>query len=345
MDREDMWSMLHHIARSATSRSLIPLYPDRTRAELPATGSAIDCDTRWRRIYPGQRVAVAAPRRGLSSQPDFEVGTVSAISPALITLTSSLSKTYPKDSYVYPLIEVDPSEARYAIRAMTGSKGQLRLAMSETPGRSAIPALTIPGLPIAYNGHPVLRWEAAGDGDPSVGYVHELRVQSSGRGRVIDKSQARPRLMVRDARRTVSRAQWYEIAKTFDACKGMTSSFIFTVPLSPIEPVSVSGSTLVVRAVGPVQDWARIPYVSVRKVDGSNVIRKVSSVNRSSGSDSLTLSEVLGLDLSEIAFVSIAVLARFESEELVESWVTDEMAVVSFSIIELINEQSVEVFS
>lgn len=343
-DRAALWQAREYSRRGGIARQLVPLFCDAidSTAVMP-NATTIPAVTTDRRFYPGARAIVASPARG-NFRATWEVFVIGAVAADSITVSGGgLGLLYPRGSRVYPLLECDAVQTR-SVSMLTRDSGSIQFAARETPGPSALPALIQPGdaSPVpTYGGKPL--WNPGGGFDSvASGFASEFRSATLGAGIVFNATGARPRLVVSGGALGITRAKAIETTRFFDYCCGSLRPFLFVDPAALFTVTAVAGSTVTVAAAGPVTAWNAVTHFAAIAANGTPTVRPLVGVARGGASDVLTLSAPLGLTVPQIARASIAFNARFLADELTETWITDQLAAVEWSVTELLEEKTVE---
>lgn len=340
--------MLAH--RAATSRSLFPLVSDLTTLTAPASeeGTTLACDTTYRRIYSGMRIAVFPDDDALHPS-SFEVAEVTDVADAMITISSGLARSYPAGAVVVPLIEARV-QLQLQGNIFTDETVELTLEAIESIGSTQIPTTagfrTIPDgfddylgfpifdIPINYNAP--IPWGVSRLGEFSEAGIDSLPDVFGAYGR---DTFSLPILCK-------SRAEAWKVISLFDSRAGRALPFWLLSPVTEYEVASVlaAGLVVVVKAVGPEQDWTFRPYIGMVLSDGSRVIRKIASVVRNAGQDFLILDDAVpGLSANDIVTCTSAHLVRLDSDELEEKWHNTEVMETDLPVISLLEEKELEI--
>ena len=336
-------SLTSFLQRSAQSRSLFPLFSDQSRATAASSGSTINCPTDYRRVSVGSRVVIMSEASGA-----FDVRTVISKTSSTITVDSPLSTTFPIDSLVLPLLEsrVLLSSAGLII---TDRLGSAKVEGYELPGPwcadpSAAPNSTPAGFS-SYLGHPIL--------DIPLNYTSPLGFEinregahtGTGISQAVEVFGSRARVSLELPFLFTSRAEWWKLNTLLDSRCGRTFPFWVPSPTEDYEVDSYTVSGLKVKANGPELDWQYRPYIYLAKLDGTVQVRTVVSHLRSGGLDTLVLDTPFTSPTSgsPVSRVGICYLARLDSDEIEESWITDETCEVTLKVVELLEEKSVTI--
>lgn len=347
----ESWLVRNLMRRMGVCRSLVPLWPDHTYLTAPSSGATLTCDVALRRIFPGARVAIAAPFAGGVAYQQFETGIVASASGTTLTLTASPSVVYPIGSRVVPLLECDVL-LESSPRSLGGGKISIELLAAEVPGGAALPPLASPGDAIAfstYAGYPVfdpgfnrhIGWRSDGEG-----WRRDAISSTLGLGNVHYLLGPRPAAWSSRRADAVCRAEAWDLLRFWDFCRGPAFPFFAPSPLPAMELKAITTTTLQVTAAGPLQDWIDYPYIAVmkRQADsGAARVRPIQSVTRLSGVDTITLSDPLdAMTLAQVAYATPAALMRFDAQDLLEKWISSRRLALAFNLIEVLNERTVE---
>ncbi len=343
----DAWQLQMVVQRLSQTDQLLPLFSDFAKITAAASGDTLTCVTSDRRFFEGGRVIIAQLVNA-ASLVNFEVGTIAAggVAAGAITLTASVSRTYPAGSRVYPAIEAKMNLSG-SLEVVSDQKLVTRLRWAEVIGASQLPGLadadTTPAGFNEYDGEPILHitpnWRQHGTGPRRVG-----RSSASGRSASTATWGARPLFAKPLGWQFGTRAAAFDLLRFFDSRAGRAFPFLLPSFLDDFTPLALGTTTIDVSPNGPVFDYSHITHIAILMDDGSVVVRAKDSVARLSASvDEITLDSALpsGLLLEDVRRVSACHRVRFDTDEMVERWRTDAVAELSARVIEVINDKVV----
>ncbi|MEM1208431.1 MAG: hypothetical protein AAGI54_04110 [Planctomycetota bacterium] len=343
------------LSRAADARSLAPLWPDQTQLTAAASASAttLACDTTYRRLSAGARVLVIEPRRRVVAQ-TWEVATIDALTDTSITLDAGLVSAYTAAARVVPLIEAEVGLSQDA-RLGSNRTGAWGWRALERVGPMTLDPVAAPGsLPAGFDTHddgtlgelpildlPCCDWARGLE----AGLARVGTLETLGQGEVPEVLGPRAALRFGFDVLALGRAKAWAIKSFFDSRAGSCYPFYACTPMTYDLDAVASTSRLDVAAVGDVDDWGRRPLLFVLETDGTAHVRGVSSVTRVGGVDQVTLDAAISplLSAANIRLVGWAVLGRFDTDELAETWVTDGQMSASLSVVELPVEKEVTI--
>lgn len=228
---------------------------------------------------------------------------------------------------------------------------EVELDALEVVGKTALPALCPPGtlppdyptydgLPILTMPHGILTPEGV-----EMGIVREGEFDAVGLGGTGQWYGDRGRWTFTIPMVFLTRAEAWKFMKFFDSRAGRAWPFWLASPTSDYTATAITTTTIAVDASGLEGDWDDRPWIAIHLGDGTVYIRGVASVVRSGGTDTVTFDAALpeAPVLADIRRTCIAYKCRFDSDELVEHWITTEHMQTEVSVIELLGEKSVTI--
>jgi hypothetical protein len=140
------------------------------------------------------------------------------------------------------------------------------------------------------------------------------------------------------------RASVYRLIRFYDSRGGIRKPFWFVLPMGLFEPAVIdTGFVDVERGIFLDTLEEFLPYVGVVLTDGTQYIRGVSSITDTGTYFRIAFDAVIpATTLAQIARVSPAMLCRFDTQ-LTEQWSTDTVCDLTFSMVEVRNEDTVVV--
>lgn len=330
-DRDAMPIVQALMMRAGSARSIVPLYPDQAKLIEPA-GQNLQCTSlTGRRYMPGGRCVIAKARSS-SHFMTWTVCDITSINGDTITLAQAPGD-FPAGSRVYPAIEGD-LVLNSRVVAMTNEVLNGQLTFRETDGLSALDPTTAPGINPAdfdtHNGLPIFDlitdWKSVATGVHRVGSTAAV-----GTGMYTEVYGARPYVVTESSFTAMSRETAARVIRFWDSRGGRCYPFWAMTPVSEFTVITQVGNVLYVKATGALIDWSYRPYIGVRYGDG-RVIRKVTAYSRANDTDAITLDAPI--NLGGIKSVSSAYIMRFNTDEMIERWITDDKMTTSLSLIE-----------
>lgn len=344
----EAWQLLNGMKRQAMARSLVPLYCDYTETTVIVdTGlmtPTVYCDTTNRRFQVGGRIVIATERdrEDVAALNFFEVAVIATVTDDHITLTTSLSRAYPVSSRVYPLIEAHVI-LQQSMQGTGDEYATLALAAKEVEGPSALlPTVDDSGDTIFTTFEGIPCFDAGVDDDGGFdygqaidhGFLRDGSFGSSGNATTFLLGDGNPRNAIGHPLLAFTRAKAFDWIRFYDSVRGTLRPFVAISPFSLYEVYDIPDSThLRIYATGPLSDYDVFPLLAIRFAgDGPSQteIRRITSVTRSSGLDTLVLAVALVItDVTKIIRATVAAVCRFNGP-LVENWAGDEL--VNFSL-------------
>ncbi len=333
--------------RNAQARLLQPLWPDQVKITATPTVTNLPCDPNDRRFFVNQYVAVLKfDNHGFSSE--FEVTTITAVNAGSIDVVA-LSSITPAIGYkIYPLIEAK-LKLRQSGGMITDQALDIAITSRETVGQMALPieatvsiGTNPPGQQV-FDSLPVWNFTA----EPSSvrrGTVRRGSEANVGLGSTNEVEGDRGLHTYEASYRWKNRAKFGEIRRFFESRAGRLEPFYFVSPLTEMVVEGFTNTTIAVRSIGPEIDWDFYSHVAVIKKDGEIIIKEIVSVNRVSDTDTLTVAAFsVTPTLSDTRRVTSAQKVRFDTDEMSETWITDDKGETFFSFVEVDFEQSVSI--
>ena len=339
--------------RASMARGLFPIACDLTPLTAACTTGAttLACDTTLRRFYPGTRAVIYA--NGSTSGAPFEVVSISGITATTLTV-SATANAYGVGAVVMPLVE-GRAIFKSAGIAKSDTCSTLALEATESIGPAQLPGTTAPGvLPGTYStapgtwatylGYPIPPLKVDFGTRPGWGFERYGAFSASGIDFIPAPFGARGRGTFNLATTAMDRAAAWTVVNLFDYCAGRMLPFWLANPQTLYRPISASTTGLVLAAVGSLVDWTLRPYVAIELLDGTVAVRTVTAA-RAAGHDTLTFdSPIVGLtNATVLARVTDAVLVRFNKDELVEEWMTDNTMACTLDLVEVSPEGAVTI--
>jgi hypothetical protein len=334
--------------RAAQARSLVPLHSDATVLTIPAPAgsSTLFCDTKFRRFFPGGRVAVFIPGGRLCEL--FELADVSFVSDSQLTLRTPLVHAFSAGSRIVPLLEVQIVSSEMGdisndfVREITvnfiETVGSAQLPLSSNLGEAPDEFQSYEGLPILLNGLDFgqnLQW----------GFDRIVSETSSGIATVQTLFGNRPRATFSLAYRSLNREDAWNQIRFFESRAGRLFPFWVVSPTTNLTLHGVVNESLItVPSAGIESDWNFQTYVAIVMKTGVVHIRAIDDVFRGGGNDILTLSEPIpGLTAEKVKRITTAFKCRLNSDSVTEVWQTTSVLDLKFTVVELLEDRNVDV--
>ena len=336
------------IARNASARCLTPIYCDQSRITTAAAAGAeaVACDTRYRRLYQGQRVLLVRynPRGSpVGFIKYFEVRGIVSLTSSSVALDAPLLADYGTDSRVYPLIEGRP-QLRGQLGVVTDNKVTLGAEVDESVGTMSLPAaLPANGLVIsmplvAEMNLPVLdlpmSWESMG-----LGVTRAARVADSGITDVLEMKGPRPMTTSTLSFKQMTRERAWKLKEFFDSRRGRLFPFFLPAPTSDMQILAGSGgATWRVPAVTPLVDWQYFPWLAAyNRTNGHVAVSRITGVVRDGSVDVVTCDPAIPFPVADCRRLTAAMMCRFDTESMTEQWVTDKHMLTQLPFFEVLD--------
>lgn len=329
--------------RLGKARSLFPAYSDISRLLEPAeVGTELVCETEHRRFAPGQRVIIFrdGQEEELGQESDqFDVIEISAVSPTGITLQSPVTRPWARGTIVAPLIEarltIDPTG-----KVMTDGVATLSVRAVEATSEAQLASPT-GGDFHTYQDLPIFP-DRIDYSNVEWGPISHVSSETLNIDLIEETIGSRPRQRYAVQVSSESREKAWEVVRFFHRCKGSLKPFWMLSPMSEYSGTLTDKETLETPIVGPLNDWSFRPFVGIRYKDGTLAVRSVQSVVRGAATDVVTFDDDFP-SVSDIERICIASLCRFDTDELVETWVTDSVMSTTLVAVELLEEKEVSI--
>jgi len=351
LNRDEGLSLKMVASRLAQAANLIPVYVDSSRllSAADAEDTALACDTTNRRFQADGRIVVAEPTNGDGMFSQFEVAEIESLTDSEITLKAPLSGDFPAGSKVMPLMEARLSLQNSGIY-LTADTFEAQFAFIESTGEQTLTPTVAPGtdpagFPLAEDGIPIMDRRFNWNSDVTGGIQREGGYSQLGRDSVVQAHGERARAVVGFAVTSLNRDDAFELLRFFESRGGRLHPFWILSPMCDYEASEITQTTVTVRAVGPEFDWAFRPHVGITLSNGTIYVAEVSGTTRIGLNDVVTFADPLPSAplIGDVRSVRMAHRVRFSSDAMREAWITDETVSVSLSVVEVLQEKSVEV--
>lgn len=346
-DIEEASQLYMNVLRLSQERLPIPLYSDFAKVTADSSGTIIYCDTRYKRLFPNARILIHTWEH-LNRPVDPLIRDIAAVFPDRIVLKSSLDKTYPARSRVFPLMDAEV-KLTGSVHLISDEIFEVDLETTEVVGPSSLPPsrVTEPEDVPYYNGRPIL------DIDPNwaEGFTSEIvrdgEQITEGRGSTIQLDGPSPRLRHTLTFQTLDRAMFWKLLGYFDSRLGSAKSFYVVNPATLFEVLSLDSSYVIIKDFGDVNNVRDfIDHIALVSRGKAPIIRKISSViDLGTGwkiffDKPIDLTYFVGVKRGRI---TSAHLVRLDSDAMTENWNTDNKVKISWTMIDTQNEESVEI--
>jgi hypothetical protein len=348
MSREESARMMMNALAMGKNPSIMPIYSDfATTTSGTAPGvKFLPCDTRYKRFYPGQRIAMVPadfslviPSAGNPLQLQMDV--IDYIAHDGLHLVNGPAVQVVRSSLVFPMIDCELSLSQ-EITALTDGIIEWRLSYSELSGNSALPAQWDDNLRMLfpyYNGYPIFDMDSNWRDSVTIKIVRDGERNQQGKTYLVSPDGPASRFEFTSLYEQYERRDAWLLAAFFDSRRGRCYPFWLPNPQMMFTIYSVPSTTVIrvqpVPYVGALSD--NFTHVAVTNADGSLSLHAVSSIDNTIDTYyEITLSEALSA--TTITDVTTAHLCRFSSDTLERKWVTDGICSSKVSMISLIDE-------
>ncbi len=138
-----------------------------------------------------------------------------------------------------------------------------------------------------------------------------------------------------------------KFVRWFEAMGGRYLPFYLLSPLTDFVAVSFDASHVTVKANFLANDWNFFPAIGVLMIDGTFQIRLITGTSQSGANWILTVDAwTTTPTLNTIRRLSAAHLVRFDTDEMVEEWITDGVMQINqtlLNFVELLDEKSLTI--
>ena len=344
------------LARRGLAKSLIPIYSDMSvlTAGISSGVNVIPCDTTYRRLNVGYRIAVVkAQRYGttlIEQTADFNILTIQSKTDTSITTTDNTTVAFTAGSLIFPLMETRPVLSQDS-RAYTSDITVFDMDSIEVAGTTQVPGtFTIGSNPTGfdtYNGLPVLFNDdfssPVAGGRSRYGSEDQMGL---GVIQTVEGSYTRPEFSLRI--NALDRATAWKYINFFDSRAGRLHPFYVVSP-KRLGSVTVIGQTgISVKPFMPVMDWARIEAVAIALNDGTHLYRTLTHNTRTvllgEYVDILFYnSSITATQASKALGIFPLVKSRFVSDEMTENWLSTTKMQASLETVGVEQEKSVTI--
>lgn len=356
---QELGAMLNQMFRSASALVPVPLWTDFLKVTSGSTGTNISCAGQCsvarlatRRFAAGDRIIYFEPPASGMLVKNIQYLTFGArVDDNTVSVSESV--TVAKGGRLYPLMECLPVLSS-DLTLLNRRVSDTRIRFSEAPGPTALPPRQSPGTTpsgvAGFNSLPVLEsrpdWRQV-----SVGVVRDGTIEPVGAGRVVDLLGDRAAWRSQFSAVSLNRAAATTLGQFFDSRCGRLHPFYAASASTDLTVVAVnSGTSIRIASSSPLfdlQNFRTLLCLEVSTTPGvrTAIFRTIVGWSRQGdGTDVVTLSSSIGsVSLSQILRATWACIARFSSDTLTETWLTDEIVQTDLSLVELVNEKIVDV--
>lgn len=337
-----MRQLLKQASRAAT---VWPLTCDVTRVTGPVTGRTIPCETSYRRLFVGQYVLIMRYSRDFQVT-QYQWTTVTSITPSSITISEDPTYAWDSNDRVYPAINVRVVPSM-SVDVLTDRHYRAKVTLIEVRGKSALPPVetantTINGFS-EWRGIPVLHLKPAWGNPTRTGYKASGGFAEASRDVVYEPRADFPKRLFEVKYVFNRRERFWDLLRLFENCAGRTFPFVFAAHGSEYEVISYVPAVLSVVATGYEAEWDSDKLVAIWLRSGYVHVSAVVSVNRTGGGyvDELTLAEPMpDFPADQILRASQAIVARWDTDELREEWISGNVVQCTMKAVELQRERT-----
>lgn len=351
LTQDESTRLLFRLVRMGNQRLYIPLYQDVALTTASSSGTTINVVPTYRRFHVGRAIALCE-LDGNGRATNVQTAIVSAIGGSTLTISAAITGSYPTGSVVLPLILTEKM-LEADLTALTDQVAELRGTFFEV--HPSLPATAEWGTLTGFSQDSSAR-AFVFDAGPE--WANQVRVRMARAGELLKMGRSDsvyttgPRAVLGlDFTVTCEdRAAFWRVLQFFDAHRGRAIPFWVACPLTLWNPTATNVAYLQVTAVGDVDDYPSFvqsiaggsPYLIIEKTDGTFLTRPVVGVTVSGSDYRLAVSPNLpALSLTEISRATLAFFCRFASDALRETWLTNTVAQLEFSAVELLRYESV----
>jgi len=339
--REETTRMLVNAFGMASTRFPAALYSDFTIAENAST-TLVECDTRWKRFFPGQRVAVLPANYSLSTGLlSAQFAEIAVVQMSGISFVTPLTTASVVGDIILPLFDAHISLSSN-LSAHTDSVAEWQQECLEYSGQSTLPGFSdedVTYLGLSYfEGYPIFDFLPNWRENVQVRVGREASFDSQGTSGVFVSEAPVPHLVFSGTFEDYSRRSAWHSARFFDSRKGRLRPFWIENPLTLFTLSSVPNlaQIRVVAAASSLQFESLLTHLSVHYLDGTRKLYKIDTIADVSNTLEFTLFGTL--DSDDIDYITSAHLCRFNSDSLLQEWETDYVCSYEFDCKSLIDE-------
>lgn len=329
MSRKETARMLANAASMSGSRFPAPIYSDFS-VTTNSSKNDILCDTRWRRFFAGQRVAIVPQDYSLlSGNVQAQFGIIDYLTQDGFHLVDDLATSCQIGDFVFPMIDCELSLSQ-EMTALTDSVAEWTQSCQEYSSSSTLPGLSqgdeVSYLGMSYyKGLPIFNLVPNWRDNIRVSVNRDGDSQASGNSNIVTPDGQAGYLSFDASFEEYDRRAVWTAARFFDSRRGRLYPFWAPNPLILFDYVSNDDSnTIYVETPASADQLAQfVSAVQVTYLDGSTALTSVSTIEDSDQYIKLTLEDAVSAD--DIDEITSAHICRFDHDNLKQVWTTDEV--------------------
>lgn len=343
--REESTRMLVNAFGMASTRFPAALYSDFTVADS-ADDEVIECDTRWKRLFPGQRVAILpADYSLLDSFTQAQFGVLDQVTMESISFVTPLADPCAIGDIILPLMDAQVSLSS-EFSAETDTVLEWEQECVEFSGSNSLPGFSdedVRYLGLDYfDGYPIFDFLPNWKDRVTVRVEREGSLEPLGNTDVLATEEPFAHLVFSGTFEDHNRRDAWHSSRFFDSRKGRARPFWIESPLTLFSLHSVPNLAQIrlSASVSSLQLADLITHLSVRYLDGTRKFYLIDTISDEVDGDDLVLEFTLfdDLDSDDIDYVTSAHLCRFDKDSMTQEWETDGVCSYDFSCRSLVNE-------
>ncbi len=350
VDQEESQKIINFLSRRTANRIEVPIYSDQTELSVGCTDvdTVIQCDTRYRRFFVGQRILVLDWNPDVTEHAIFP--TILSFDPTSITLTAATGSAFNKGAKVFPLLVAEKTLAQEA-DLITDYNVDLILDVNEVIGNLALDASVLTGLPPGeptFNSLPIFTIPPDWSINQRIELVKSGNEYGQGRGVVINPKGRRNKFLFEIDILNLDRASFWRCLNFFDSRRGRAFSFWYVNPANIFIPTAVTPTYIEIKKTSELTDLQAFYDYVVLKIKAATdpFIRKINSVTDQGAVFRINLVTELpsSYTLPEIQYCTSGHLSRFDEDVLREKWITNTCCQISgLKIIDLLDEKTITI--
>jgi len=331
-----MWATIHN---SASSQFAVPYTPDRSTIKSQGVVErTIYIDTQYRRYNAGGYAFLAKYNQDGSVKHQEVVRVLEVYSDRIVTQDDLINTYLPGDD-VFPVMICLPALAGNTCTPITDRVGTITLEAREAYGATMIPPENIDYTPTVLKSHPVYPFAFNWGSEVAISVSRGGEIIASGSGDRFYTQGPSPSITQTVTSSLVGKAQSWEANGFLNHIRGMAKSFwakgiddmLYVQGLS-----GGNGSALSIRvdkSITPT-DLRSLEYLWIVDSAGTLDIVKIEDrIEQPEYIDIVTEST----DLIDIRDLYTALLVRLTSDEVTETYITEELSEIQLSMMELVS--------
>lgn len=334
--------------RFAKAKSLVPLYADQVEttanAAISATVLSISGGSHTR-ISTGGRVVVL----GKGMNPDQQhISIVNSVGPSSITLATGLPSAFAAGARILPLMETQVRLTSSG-SALTDSTSSLDIQATEVAGKSQLNILEndgdIPSGFSSYQSLPIFDGPVDWASPITWGVSRAGQISAAGISNEVTVYGTRAAIEFGFDLVHTTRESAFRTIRFFESRAGQLHPFFFVSPVTQFRFVSRSSTQVRVRVTAKdfLNDWTTRPYMALVAKDGTQQVRQIQSVTFDSNEAIVTTLTAFTIADAQVERATVAYKVRFASDELEENWSSTRAMRCGISVVEVLEEKTVEV--